>query len=222
MDVRINNFGYSEMYEWVDGKPDFIEINPETGMKYENGPLHPYGRFVQFANDAENENDKRKITVLKDLKYYAGVTTINSLIESDNSNEWPLAQIANEYGDSYVKKEKIAVGECVYEQNNEMQILRTKPVERYVAIENPAYDKSKVYIKRTARKEWIRVNVMGKCVVEDNGDCKPGEFCKPYLGKLTEMHGKAVPAFDTDSVKFYVLARVSNHTIMIINKPVLI
>ena len=221
MDIRINGFGYSEMYEWLNGGPDFIEINPATGYKLEH-PIHPYGRFVQFANDAEDEKNKKKITVLKDLKYYAGVTTVNSKIDSDNPDEWSLAQIANEYGDSFVKKEKLAIGECVYEQNNEMQILRTRPYEHYVAIENPDYDKNKKYVKRSDRKEWIRVNIMGKCVVEDNGDCKPGEFCKPYLGKLIEMHGKAIPAFDTDAVKFYVLERVSNHTIMIINKPIMI
>ena len=123
--------------------------------------------------------------------------------------------LCNEYCDLYLQKEKLAVGEKVYDQFNEMNYIRTRPWEHFITMDNKYYDKSKKYVKRTNRIEWIRVNILGKCIVLDDGNCKAGEWCMPYTGKIKAKQGSAVPASEDAKNKYYVLARLSESTILI-------
>lgn len=194
----IQRFGYSEMYEW--------EAVPQGDRKL--------GRFVTFSKD-----DPSKITcVNKDSQQVIGVTTVNSTIESDNPNDWKYKNICNEYGDLYLRKEKLAVGEKVYDQLNEINYIRTRPWEHFVPINNKYYDEKQQYVKRTSRIEWVRVNLMGKCIVYDGGTCKPGGYCTPYVGKMKENFGIAVPSVGTEKNRYYVLERLSENTILIFYK----
>lgn len=195
----IQRFGYSEMYEWA--KLPLQE--------------HRLGRFVTFSKDSPD----KIVPVSKTTDYVLGVTTVNSLIDSDDPSDWKYKNICNEYGDLYLTNEKLAVGAKVYDQVNEMNFIKTYPWEHYVPIENKYFDKSKKYIKRSNREEWIRVNLLGKVIVFDDGTCKAGEWCIPYSGKIKELQGSAIPAPDkTKQQKFYVLGRISDKTILILNK----
>ena len=194
----VQKFGFSEMYEWNNVPPMEFRL----------------GRFVTFSKE-----DPAKIepTSKKD-QYVIGVTTVNSACDSDDPKEWRYKNICNEYGDMYLRKEKLAVGTKVYDQMNEISFIRTYPWEHLVPIENQYYRKDIKYVKRTQRQEWIRVNLMGKAVVFDDGTCKPGEWCTLYEGKIKELQGSAVPAKENDINKFYVIERVSEKTILILNK----
>jgi len=195
----IQRFGYSEMYEWA--KLPLQE--------------HRLGRFVTLSKDSPD----KIVPVSKTTDYVLGVTTVNSLIDSDDPSDWKYKNICNEYGDLYLTNEKLAVGTKVYDQVNEMNFIKTYPWEHYVPIENKYFDKSKKYIKRSNREEWIRVNLLGKAIVFDDGTCKAGEWCIPYSGKIKELQGSAIPAPDkTKQQKFYVLGRISDKTILILNK----
>lgn len=193
----INKIGFSEMYEWVNVPP--------TGNKL--------GRFVQFD---ENETDKIRLAI--DENRILGVTTINSVSDSNNPEEWHYKYAQNEYGDRYLKKEKLAVGNKVYDQFEEMSYIHTRPWEHLIPIENEEFDKNMRYVPRTDRPEWIRVNLLGKVIVYDNGECTPGQYCKPYTGKNMKKCGQAIPATEDDKVKYYVLSRYSDTTILILNK----
>ena len=195
----IQKFGYSEMYEW-DNVPD---------------QAFRIGRFVTFS---ENNPEKIRPTS-KPNDFVLGISTVNSVCDSDDPNEWKYKNICNEYGDLYLTKERLAVGTKVYDQINEINFIKTYPWEHFVTITNKAYNKDAKYIKRTNRQEWIRVNLLGKAIVFDDGTCKPGEWCIPYSGKLKELQGSAIPApADTSQHKFYVLARLSEKTILVLNK----
>ena len=194
----VQKFGYSEMYEW--------NAIPRAEFRL--------GRFVTFSE----ENPAKIEPTSKKDQYVIGVTTVNSLCDSDNPNQWRYKNIANEYGDIYLRKEKLAVGTKVYDQMNEINFIRTYPWEHFVPIENQYYKKDQQYVKRTNRAEWIRVNLLGKCVVFDDGTCKAGEWCTPYAGKIKELQGSAVPATENDKTRFYVIERVSEKTILILNK----
>ena len=196
---NIQEFGYTEMYEWAN--------IPENE--------HRLGRFVTF--------DKEKpgmIVAAHDDDFIVGVTTVCAEDTSDDPDEWKFSYLCNEYGDLYLKKERLAVGTKQYDQYNEMNYIRTYPWEHYIKIENKYLDKEKTYIKRSKRIEWIRVNLLGKTIVHDNGKCVPGKFCTVYSGKLKEKYGTAVPYDDKKSKnkKFYVLDRLSENTILILNK----
>lgn len=197
-DDLIQKFGYAEMYEWAE-----VPANDQK-----------LGRFVTFSKD-----DSTKISpVNKKDQYVIGVTTVNAVSESDNPDEWKYKNLCNEYGDLYLRKERLAVGEKVYDQLNEINYIRTRPWEHFVTIDNKYYNKEAKYVKRTQRAEWVRVNLIGKCIVFDDGKCKPGEWCTPYIGKLKANYGMAVPADDKSVNKYYVIDRLSEKTVLILFK----
>jgi len=195
-DDLIQKFGYSEMYEWEDVPTNNTRL----------------GRFVTFSDKSKNKIVKTS----KKNQFVLGVTTVNSVVDSDNPDEWKYKNLCNEYGDLYLRKEKLAVGEKVYDQLNEMNYIKTRPWEHFVTIDNKYYDSSKKYVKRTNRGEWTRVSILGKTIVFDDGKCEPGTWCTPYVGKMKENYGMAVPADEKSVNKYYVLERLSDKTILIL------
>lgn len=195
-DSLIQTFGYTEMYEWSNAS------NKRLGL------------FVQF--DKRNPN---KIQPYTGDGVLVGVSTVCSAIESDNPENWRFAYMANEVGDLYLKKETLAVGIKEYDQSEEMSFIKTQPWSHFVKVPTPQYEPDRQYAKRTERGEWVRVNMLGKVIVRDNGECKPGEYCEPVIGTLDrEFIGTAKPADKESKLpKFYVLERVSAKSILIIN-----
>lgn len=192
----INKFGVSEMYEW--------DIFP--------GVENKFGRFVQF-----NKLNTDKINLAYDNNLdVIGVSSVNYSVVSDNPSEWHLRYMANDYGDIYMQKERLAVGNKTYDQIEEFSYIRTFPYEQYIPIENKAYNKQAKYNKRTNRNEWIAVTMLGKAIVQDNGKCKPGEYCVPQFSEITDEAGLAVPGNKDDKNAYYVLKRISDKTIMIL------
>ena len=80
------------------------------------------------------------------------------------------------------------------------------------------YDPDKKYIVRSHRNEWCQVTLLGKAIIEDNGECKAGEYCTLYSGNDREKIGTVVPAKEDDEFKLYVMNRVSNKTILVFFK----
>lgn len=193
----IQKFGFSEMYEW--------SVLPEPNIKF--------GRFVEF--DTKNPD---KIKLSTNPENTIGITTINSVIDSDNPEEWSSKNLSNEYGDTYLRNETLAIGNKEYDQNYEMAFIRTKKWNHLIPINNPRYVPNAPYVKRSNRQEWIRVNLIGKCIVEDNGKCVPGEYCTVYKGKVKAKYGTAIPAAKDSEKKYYVLRRLTTKTILILNK----
>lgn len=195
----VNKFGYSEMYEWS-------EI-PNREYKL--------GRFVQF--DPEYPG---KIKLCADTTNIIGVTTVNSVVVSDNPDEWFFKNAYNEYGDIYLKKEVLSVGGMEYDQQKEISFIRTRKYEHYVPITTRNYNKDLKFVKRTKRPEWVKVNLLGKCIVEDDGTCQPGKYCTLYTGKIKSKQGTVTLADENSDVKFYVINRVSNKTVTILYKNI--
>jgi hypothetical protein len=195
--IQIQSFGFSELYEWFEPQPNAL------------------GKFVTFSSDAPN-----KIVLFgKNANDFClGITTINSTLDSDNPKEWHSKYKKNHLGDLFLEKERLAVGTKVYDENMEMSFIRTYPWEHLIPIVANEFDSSKNYVNRVNRQEWIRVNIAGKAIVIDNGTCKPGSFCTPYVGEDTTLFGTAVPATSDNMNKFYVLERISDTTILILNK----
>lgn len=193
----VQPFGYSEMYE------------------FENIPVgvSKIGKFVQF-----NKHFPDKIELASSDENILGVTSVNYVSASDDPDNWQGENLANEYGDLLLRKEKLAVGIKQYDQLKELPYIQTKPWDHFIPIKNPKFDPKVKYVKRSNRKEWVHVTLIGKCVVEDNGKCIPGEFCMPYKGKLQKNKGIAVPAVKTAKAKYYVLKRISKNTILIVLK----
>lgn len=198
MDEKLlNKFGYGEMYEWT--------VYP--------GDTNKFGRFVQF-----NEIDHEKINLTHDNKNIIGVSSVNFVDTSDNPDHWHLKYMSNEVGDLFMQKERLSVGNKVYDQVEEFSYIRTYPYEQYIPIENKEFNKRFKYKKRTSRNEWVNVVIMGKAIVEDNGECVPGGYCKPVFSDINEEAGKAIPADINDENSYYVIRRVSDKSILIFVK----
>ena len=197
----IQPFGYSEMYEW--------SIIPQISQT-------KLGSFVQFSKHYPD-----KIELYHDEDgILAGVSTICSVLESDDPDNWPLTYLSDPVGDIYLRKETLAVGIKQYDQNNELSYIQTKPWEHYVKVKSKEFDDSKKYVKRSNRPEWVRVNLLGKTIVRDDGSCIPGKYCSPYVGDDMNMVGKAVLSdseYASKRYRFYVLNRISENTILISN-----
>lgn len=197
----INPVGYSEMYEWA-------EIPAES----------PYGLFVTFSSE---NPDKIETVKSGSDEQILGVTTIQTVQTSDDPNNWKYAYMCNEVGDKFLKNDKIAIGVKEYDQIEEFSYIHTRPYSHYVQVPSQYYDPKREYVKRSNRKEWIRVNLVGKVIVRDNGKCIPGEYCQPNsTGKSKKQRGYAVPANMKDSGwKFYVTQRITENTIEIVMSP---
>lgn len=193
IDKLMNKFGYSEMYEWSE----LFEFN-----------IVPYGRFVSFDN-----NEPGKIKLANNYDNIIGVTTINSVITSDDPNEWQGKYLCNEYGDCFLQKKDKAVAVNAYDDINEMPYIATYKDSEVVPVINDTFDKSRIYKKRSERPEWVRVNLLGKCIVVDDGNCKPGGYCT-----VSKEGGIAVPCDDIEPKKYYVIDRLTDNTIMIFFK----
>lgn len=191
---QIQPFGYSEMYEWKNN-PDNLECKN--------------GLFVQFSADEPEKIEKYNGGVL------CGVTTMCFTALSDNPVEWCGKSKTDSTG-SYVREKKyIAVGSKVYDQSQEINIVRTFPYKIYKKVDTEEYDKEREYIPRINRIEWQAVTINGKCIVQDDGTCKAGGFCTPLVTDDYSKAGLATEAKDVNAPKFYVLKRLSDNTILI-------
>lgn len=191
----IQPFGYTEMYEWVKTPSD-----------------ERFGLFVQFSKRYPNmiEPYHAEDAVL------AGVSSICSVVESDNPSQWKYAYMCNAVGDTFLREETLAVGVKCYDSHNELSYMSTRPWKHYVKVPNKYLDKSKEYIPRTARNEWVRVTLLGKALVKDDGSLCAGEYCMPYIGDDMQMAGSAVKWDGICRHKFYVLERMTDTTVMVV------
>ena len=185
-----NKFGYSEMYEWSEL------------FKYD---IIPFGRFVTFAENG-------KIRLANDNDFIVGVTTINSAYVSDDPDEWQGKYLCNQYGDVLLQEKMIIHAENAYDDKEEFKYITTISNKEVVPVINEEYDKDKPYIKRSNRNEWIRVHLLGKCIVVDDGTLLPGSWCT--IGK----DGIAIHANSHSINKYYVMDRLTEDTIMIFFK----
>lgn len=190
----IQPVGYAEMYEWV------------------KVPHDRFARFVQFSKRypdlIEPYHDASAVL--------AGVSTICALEESDDPKQWKYAYMCTNTGDTLMREETLAVGIKCYDQHNEFSYISTRPWKHYVKVPADDYDPKRQYVPRTSRNEWVRVSLLGKTIVMDDGTLKPGTFCMPYTGDDMQKAGSAIEWDGKSPAKFYVLDRMSDNTVIIV------
>lgn len=180
------------MYEWSEL------------FKYD---IVPFGRFVTF-----DKNSNGKIKLANDNDFIIGVTTINSACVSDDPDEWQGKYLCNKYGDVLLQEKDIVHAYNGYDDIGEFKYIGTINNKEVVPIVNEYYRPDMPYKKRSDRNEWIRVNLLGKCIVQDDGSLLAGSWCT--VGK----DGIAVLAHNQAINKYYVIDRLTQDTIMIFFK----
>jgi len=71
---------------------------------------------------------------------------------------------------------------------------------------NPDWNPSDKYVPRSERPEWVKVGLIGQIVVNDDGTCKPGGYCK------ASQNGIATSSDDG----FYVMKRLDESHVLIL------
>ncbi len=196
-----NQFGYAEFFEWEKFTPE---------MQGEH-----LCRLVQFSPDNPN-----KIRYARDTNNLIGVTTISSGYLTNNPQDWPYKYYISPYGDLCLEKKEIAVANKEYDELNELAYIATYKSEIYVPAVNAIYKNDTQYIPRGSRAEWVQVIMMGQCILRDNGECKPGEYCTLYKGDDPTLFGTVVPATPFDSLKIYILQRLYTNSIICLLKNI--
>lgn len=194
-DKLIQPFGYTEMYEWVK-----MPTNKRFGL------------FVQFSKRYPDRIEP----YYADDGVLAGVSTICSVAESDDPPYWKYSYMCNSVGDIFMKEETLAVGIKCYDQQNELSYISTRPWNHYVKVKNDYLDENRQYVKRSKRGEWVRVALLGKTIVWDDGTLTPGEYCMPYTGDDMTKAGTAVKWDGKSPNRFYVTERITDSTVMIV------
>lgn len=192
----IQKFGYAELYELEDSSN------------------RKYGRFVGFSY-----NSPDKICYSNDINNIIGVTSINFACLSDHYIEWPGKYVYDQYGESIYQNKTIAAGKEKYDAQLEIAYIKTYKIdkqEKMICIDK--YNKDYQYISRLCRNEWIPVTLLGKCIVEDDGSCIPGEKCYLYEGDNDGLKGTVTLTFNPNQQGWKVLKRISKNTIMIFIK----
>ena len=203
-----NNYGYSELYE-LDN--DLLNYFVKS-----NTP--PFGRFVQFNNKEPFDN----IILCSNPSEYIGVTSTNPSFISNNQVEWPGKYYVNYFGETIYQKTGELVKaklQTIDEGNDNLFNIISTYNEGYThPLINESFDNNQQYISRLDRVPWIPVTIIGKCIVVDNGECVPGKYCTINYGENYNECGIAIPALDGDKVKFKVLERFSEKSIVIFLK----
>ena len=186
-------------------------MNGPNFLKYN---IIPYGRFVAFDSESNG-----KIRLAHSGDYVIGVTTINSTITSDDPEEWQGKYMCNEFGDLFLQEHSKAIAEKQFDSKLELPYISTIKKTEMIPVINEEFDSNKEYVKRSDRQEWIRVNLLGKCIVVDNGECQPGKFCRVSNDGIAipsdySILSKGMPYVNN----WYVIDRITEHTILIFFK----
>ena len=64
-----------------------------------------------------------------------------------------------------------------FELNEELYNDLENAIPKKTSVTNLSYDANKIYVPRAMRREWTPVSLLGKVLVRDNGECKPGQKC---------------------------------------------
>ena len=206
-----NRFGYSELYE----------LNQETLNYFSKFNMSPYGRFVQFNNEEPFDS----IKLCTEPSEYIGVTSANPSFISNEQNEWPGKYYINITGETiYESSGELVKGRLINidEGNGDVfEIISTYNEGYPKPIINESYDENRPYVNRLNRAPWITVTLLGKCIVLDNGECVPGQYCTINRDDNPDNLGIAVPVTNSEydeNVKFKVLQRLSEKSIVIFLK----
>lgn len=188
--------GYAEMFE--------------LSKEYEQSKL--YCRLVQFDSTYPN-----RVSLATNATKVIGVTSINPGNIASDPDEWPFKYMVNEFGDLLMTRQLIYRGIRKYDEEKELSYIQPIEESAIVPLVNSYWKNDQHYVKRSYRKDWVKVTLLGKAIIEDNGLCTPGKYCTLYKGKDENLYGTVVP-HTNEKFKLYVLNRLSEKTIMVFFK----
>lgn len=178
IDIAWNTGGadYAEMFETVDG----ITIEP--------------GYFITVA-------EGEKVTVFNSANdnYILGISSATPGFIGDTAElRWTGKFEVDEW--NRIIYEEVEVPSIT---DSDGTVIIEAHTERKPKI-NPLWDKTKSYISRENRPEWINVGLLGKLLVRDDGSCIVGGYCMPNengIATTSETGYKVIKRIGTNQIK---------------------
>ena len=183
---------YAEFFEWKDGNP-----NNEDRV----------GKFVTLDND--------KILIATDPEdYILGIVSGRPFVlgngDCDVWNGMYLTDDYNRYITEPVPKMELDKETGEYKQVLDEDNNRIYEGTRFKL--NPDYDPSKPYVKRSDRKEWAAIGMLGVLSVDQDGTCEVNGYA------CCNKDGIATKCNRTDPGAYRVIAKISDSIIKVILK----
>ena len=183
---------YAEFFEWKDGNP-----NNEDRV----------GKFVTLDND--------KILIATDPEdYILGIVSGRPFVLGNGDCDvWNGMYLTDDYN-RYIT-EPAPKMELDKETGEYKQVLDEdgNPIYEGTRFKlNPDYDPSKPYVKRSDRKEWAAIGMLGVLSVDQDGTCEVNGYA------CCNKDGIATKCNRTDPGAYRVIAKISDSIIKVILK----
>lgn len=217
---------YAEYLEWEDGNPN-NEDRRGRMVAYALTDVECTVEDVEILHP-----DTRKPITVKAIVYekmptirYANsfdecigvVSGSASFIGNTASEEWNVRFLRDVYGEKIMqavlipeKTKTYEVKEIDEKTGEEVIVEKTEVIPEHWATQfvlNPHYDPEKEYISREHRQEWDPIGMVGMVVVEDDGTCVVGGYCKPSTngrGTAAETGYRVLQRIDNTHVRVLV------------------
>lgn len=157
---------YAEYFEWKDGNP----ANEDR-----------VGYIVTLDGD--------KIVKANSGDDILGICSGTAMVLGDSAEwNWNKRYLTDDFG-RIIYEDRVEHHEAIYNDDGEL-IEEAWDEEVHAPKQNPDYDPSKPYIKRSDRPEWQIVGMMGKLYVRDDGSCVVNGYADVADGIATKATGK--------------------------------
>lgn len=176
---------YAEYFEWKDGNP-----NNEDRVGY----------IVTLDGD--------KIVKANTGDDILGICSGTAMVLGDSAEwNWNKRYLTDDFG-RIVYEDRIEHHEAIYNPDGEL-IEEAWDEEVHAPKENPDYNASRAYIKRSERPEWQIVGMMGKLYVRDDGSCVVNGYADVKDGIATNASSKT---------NMRVMERVTDNIVRVLMK----
>lgn len=177
---------YAEYFEWKDGNP-----NNEDRVGY----------IVCLDGD--------KIVKANTGDDILGICSGTAMVLGDSAEwNWSKRYLTDNFG-RIIYEDYDVEHEEIKDENTGKVIEEAWTEHIHAPKQNPAYDPSKAYIKRSERPEWQIVGMMGKLYVRDDGSCVVNGYADVKDGIATKASGKT---------NMRVMERVTDNIVRVLMK----
>ena len=217
---------YAEYMEWEDGNPN-NEDRRGRMVAYALTDVECTVEDVEILHPDTHEPITVKAVVYEKMPPIRYATSFDecigiisgsaSFIGNSASEDWNNRFLKDIYGESIKQAVLIPEETKTYkvketdEKTGEEVIVEKTAVtpehwEKHNVL-NPHYDPEKEYVSREFRQEWDPVGMVGMVVVEDDGTCVVGGYCKPAtngIGTAAETGYRVLQRIDNTHVRVLV------------------
>ena len=176
---------YAEYFEWKDGNP-----NNEDRVGY----------IVTLDGD--------KIVKANTGDDVLGICSGTAMVLGDSAEwNWNKRYLTDDFG-RIIYEDRMEHHEAIYNPDGEL-IKEAWDEEVHAPKQNPEYNASRAYIKRSDRPEWQIVGMMGKLYVRDDGSCAVNGYADVKDGIAIKANGKT---------NMRVMERVTDNIVRVLMK----